>query len=188
MTVPETFYSVNEQLILFGISCLFGLVLGVCYDVFRTARLIFPHNSWLVVFEDILFLAGYTVFIISFASAAARGELRFYFVIGNILGFTVYLCTVGSAVIKTMRKLCSLIRCVFLFIMRPFRFIYVLLREKAAIKFVGIPENFVNSIKKTKILLLKCVHLVYNKKENKNRKNVKNVVKKSKKGTKERTV
>lgn len=188
MNVPETFYSVNEQLVLFGLSCLFGAVLGVCYDIFRTARVIFPHNSWLVLIEDIAFLAGYTVFITAFASAAARGELRFYFVIGNILGFTVYLCTVGSAVIKTMKKLYSLLRTVFAFIMRPFGFVYVLLREKAGIKFVGISENFVNSIKKSKKLLLKSVHLVYNKKENKNRKNVENVGKKSKKGTKERTV
>lgn len=188
MTVPETFYSVHEQLILFGLSCVFGALLGICYDVFRTARIIFPHNKWLILFEDILFLTGYTVFITAFASAAARGELRFYFVIGNLLGFILYLCTVGSIVIKTMRKLYSFIRFVFSFIMRPFRFIYVLIREKATIKFVGISEIFVKSIKKSKMLLLKCVHLVYNKKENKNRKNVKNVVKKSKKGTKERTV
>lgn len=188
MNVPETFYSVQEQLVLFGISCVFGAALGVCYDVLRAARLIFPHNSWVILFEDILFLGGYAVFITAFASAAARGELRFYFVIGNILGFILYLCTVGSIVIKTMRKLYSLFRSVFLFIIRPFRLIYVLLREKAGVKFVGISENFVKSIKKSKILLLKCVHLVYNKKENKNRKNVKYVDKKSKKNTKERPV
>lgn len=188
MNVPETFYSVHEQLILFGISCIFGAVLGVCYDVFRTVRVILPHNSWLVLFEDILFLAGYTVFLTSFVSAAARGELRLYFVIGNILGFAVYLCTVGSAVIRTMKKLFSFICTVFNFIMRPFRFIYALLCEKVGNKFVGIPENFVKSIKKSKLLLLKCVHLMYNKKENKKRKNVKNVVKKKKKNTKERSV
>lgn len=188
MNVPETFYSVHEQLVLFGLSCLFGAVLGVCYDVFRTARVIFPHNLWLVLIEDVLFFAGYAVFINAFASAAARGELRFYFIIGNAVGFVLYICTVGGAVIKTMKKLYAVVCRAVRFIMRPFKLVYVLLCEKVGAKFVGNSENFVKSIKKTKSLLLKSVHLLYNKKENKNRKNVKNVVKKNKKTTKERSV
>lgn len=188
MIIPETFYSVDEQLLLFGISCLFGAVIGVFYDVFRTVRIIFPHNAWLVLIEDISFLAAYTVFINAFVSAVARGELRFYFIIGNILGFIIYLCTVGNIVIKTMKKLCLLFGGLFLFIIHPIRLIYVLLCEKASVKFVGISKNLAMSMKKSKKLLLKSVRLVYNKKENKNRKNVKSVAKKCKTNTKERSV
>ena len=49
MNVPETFFTVHEELILFGLSCLFGAALGVCYDVFRSLRLIVPHNFVLVM-------------------------------------------------------------------------------------------------------------------------------------------
>ncbi len=54
MRVPETFFSVSEELVLFGISCLAGAVIGVFYDVFRVIRIIFPHNAVLVTIEDII--------------------------------------------------------------------------------------------------------------------------------------
>lgn len=180
MNIPETFFTVHEQLILFGLSCVFGAVLGVCYDVFRTLRVIFPHNTWLVVIEDVLFLIGYAVFLSVFASAAARGELRFYYVVGNIIGFIIYFFTVGSAVISTMKKLFSLVSRIVCFIMRPFSIVYVFLREKAGLKFVESSKVFVKSLKNVKSLLLKSSDSLYNKKENKKRKNVKNVAEKSK--------
>ena len=59
MNVPETFFSVNEELRLFGLSCLFGAAFGVAYDLFRTVRLLLPHNGAMVAAEDIAFLALY---------------------------------------------------------------------------------------------------------------------------------
>lgn len=180
MNVPETFFSVHEQLLLFGLSCVFGAALGIFYDVFRTLRIIFPHNSWLVVIEDVLFMSGYAIFLSVFASAAARGELRFYYVIGNFLGFVIYFFTVGSAVISVMRKLFYVLRKAVSLIMRPFHMIYVFLREKAGLKFVGSSKFFVKSLKNVKRLLRKGPGLLYNKMENKKRKNVKNVAEKYK--------
>lgn len=180
MNVPETFFTVNEQLILFGLSCIFGAALGICYDVFRTLRVLFPHNTGLVVIEDVFFLIGYAIFLSVFASAAARGELRFYYFIGNAIGFIVYFFTVGTAVIAVMKKLISLLKYIILIIIRPLRYIYVFLYEKLGLKFVGSSKVFVKSLKNSKMLLLKRTHLLYNKKENKKRKNVKNVAEKSK--------
>lgn len=180
MNVPETFFSVNEQLVLFGLSCLLGGALGVFFDVFRALRVVLPHNAVLVAAEDFAFLCGYAVVLSAFVSAAARGELRFYYVIGNLLGFVLYIATVGSAVILTIRKLFSLIKAVLSFIIRPVKTLYVFLCKKYGLKFVGTSKVFVKSIKKIEILLLNNSKLLYNKKENKNRKNVNSVVKKSK--------
>lgn len=179
MNVPETFFSVSEELRLFGISCLFGAVIGVVYDIFRTLRLIVPHNSFLVAAEDILFLALYGVFIAAFSAAAARGELRFYFVIGNLIGFVLYLVTVGSVVIRTLRKLFTAMGAVFRFVLRPFKTCYVFVRKKATEKFVGNSKLIVKPVKKMKRVLLNKTKMMYNKKENKKRKNVKNVAKKN---------
>ncbi|MBQ8296322.1 MAG: spore cortex biosynthesis protein YabQ [Ruminococcus sp.] len=180
MNVPETFFTVHEQLILLGLSCLFGAVLGVCYDFFRAARVIFPHNSWLVIIEDILFMCGYAVFLTSFSSAAARGEFRFYFVIGNAIGFILYFFTVGSVMIKALKKLYGVLGGIVRIIMRPLKGIYVLICEKAALKFVGSSKNDVKRFKNPKTLLKMVCELLYNRMENKKRKNVKNVAEKSK--------
>lgn len=187
MNVPETFFSVHEELILFGLSCLFGAAIGVCWDILRAFRVIFPHNSWLVFIEDAAFLLAYMVFLTAFSTAAARGELRFYFVIGNAIGFALYIVTVGSTIVQVVRKLYTIFTVAFGVIFRPFRACYVFLRKKAAVKFVGSTEFIVNNIKKIKILLLNHRHLMYNKIENNKRKNVNSVAKKEKE-RKERSV
>lgn len=180
MNVPETFFSVGEELTLFGISCLLGLLIGVCYDFFRAARLIFPHNFFLIMLEDVAFLAGYAVFLSAFSSAAARGELRFYYVIGNFIGFVLYLITVGSVVVGTVKKIFYAVKKALSIISLPFRSSYVFLRKKVSGKFVGSSKVLVNYIKKSKMLLLKRPHLLYNKNENKKGKNVTNIGKKVK--------
>lgn len=185
MNVPETFFSVSEEIFLFGLSCVFGVIIGVCYDVFRTARILFPHNTVLVVIEDVVFMAGYAVFLSSFASVCARGELRFYYVVGNALGFTVYFFTLGSVVIGTMKKIYFAVRKVLEVIFRPFRSVYVILQEKSD-NFVGNSKNSVKRNKKYSFLLLNNIHLLYNKKENKKRKNVNSVAEKDKTKAKEK--
>ena len=166
MNVPETFFTVHEELILFGFSCLFGAALGVCYDVFRALRLIVPHNFALVMAEDIVFFIGYCIFLSAFTAAAARGELRVYFIIGNFLGFAVYIITVGSVVIRTLRKLLRLIGKVLSFVFYPINKIFAFLCKKAADKFVGSSKVLAKSVKIAKIPLLNKPHLLYNKIEN----------------------
>ncbi len=186
MNVPETFFSVSEEIVLFGLSCAFGIIIGICYDIFRTARILFPHNTVLVVIEDVIFMAGYSIFLSSFSSAAARGELRFYYVIGNALGFIVYFFTLGSVVIGAMKKIYFAFRKVIEIIFKPLKSVYVLLYTKVDNKFVGNPENSVKKIKKSSFLLLNKTDLLYNKRENKKRKNVKNVAEKIKTKEKEK--
>ncbi|MDE6426337.1 MAG: spore cortex biosynthesis protein YabQ [Ruminococcus sp.] len=174
MKVPETFFSVNEEIYLFGLSCLFGVIIGIFYDVFRTARILFPHNTALVVIEDVVFMALYAVFLSSFATVCARGELRFYYVVGNAIGFIFYFFTLGSIIIGAMKKIYYAIRKILAFIFSPVRSVYVNLQEKGH-NFVTNSENSVKRNKKKSFLLLNTTDLLYNKKENKKRKNVNNV-------------
>lgn len=167
MNVPETFFSVREQLILFGISCLCGGALGIFYDIFRAVRVIFPHNTWLIVIEDVIFMSGCAVLLTAFTSAAARGEFRFYYIIGSAVGFILYFLTVGNAVIAALKKLFALISGLLRVIIRPLNKIYVFLRKKAGLKFVGNSKFLVKSVKNVKSLLLKQRNLLYNNKDNK---------------------
>ena len=167
MNVPETFFSVREELLLFGLSCICGMVIGAVYDIFRTVRLIFPHGTLHVFIEDIIFMAGYAAFVPAFASFAARGEIRLCHVIGNVLGYVLYFFTAGSVVNGCMRKLTGYARKGVYTLISPLRSVYVFLRKKVTFKFVGSSKNQVKTIKKRKILLLKSPILLYNEKENK---------------------
>lgn len=180
MNVPETFFSVSEEIFLFGLSCVFGIIIGICYDVFRTARILFPHNTALVVIEDVVFMAGYAVFLSSFSAVFARGEMRFYYVIGNAIGFIFYFFTIGSVVIGVMKKIYYTAGKILAFIFKPVRSVYVNLQEKRD-NFVTNSENSVKRNKKKSFLLLNTPDLLYNKKENKKRKNVNNVAEKKEK-------
>ena len=177
--VPETYFTVSEELELFGLSCLMGAAVGVAFDAVRAVRLIFPHNKLLVALEDIVFLLLYSTALTSFAAAAARGDLRMYFAVGSILGFLVYFVTLGSIVMKTMRKLLLTVGTCIRLILRPVRLIFAPLYKKVNVKFVRNLQIIVKHFKKIKIVLLNSPSMLYNKMENKKRKNVKNVVKKN---------
>lgn len=174
MKVPETFFSINEEIYLFGLSCIFGIIIGICYDVFRTARILFPHNTALVVIEDVIFMALYAVFLSSFATVCARGELRFYYVVGNAIGFIFYFFTFGSIIIGAMKKIYYALLKILSVVFSPLRSVYVKLQEKEH-NFVTSSKNTVKTNKKKSFLLLNTTGLLYNRKENKKRKNVNSV-------------
>ena len=179
MIVPETYFTVEEELRLFGMSCLLGAGVGTAYDVLRAFRLIFPHNSVLVAIEDAVFLTLYGAAMTAFAVTAARGELRLYHFIGSVIGFVIYYMTVGSVIMGTLRKLFGVISAALKIITKPLKAVFAFLRKKVAVEFVGNLQIIVKSFKKIKIVLLNRRHLLYNKIENKKRKNVNNVVKKN---------
>lgn len=180
MNVPETFFSVDEEVFLFGISCLFGVIIGVCYDIFRAFRLIIRHNSAMVFAEDLVFFIGYCLFLTAFTSAAARSSLRIYFIIGNLIGFTIYLLTIGNIVIRTLQKLIKLTAAFFGIIFFPIRKFIAFIRQKISTKFVECSENLIKPIKSVKKGLLSKHNLLYNKTENKKRKFVDNFGKEKK--------
>ena len=172
MNVPETFFSVREELVLFAASCIMGAGFGVVYDVFRTVRAVLRHNMVLVIIEDIIFFALYCIALSAFAVGAARGELRFYFVIGDAIGFTIYISLIGNRLIRCIRGSVGIIKKVVMTVTYPLRRVSVFLSIKTKVKFVGYSKNIDNSFKKIKILLLKRGRMLYNKKVNKMRKNV----------------
>ena len=179
MTIPETYFTVSEELRLFGYSCLMGAAMGAVYDVLRVLRLTLPHNTVLTAAEDIGFLGLCAAALTAFSSAAARGEMRLYFALGSVLGFVLYLFTLGRAVNATLRKLFSLFGTVMKLFLRPFRAVFALVRTKTKVEFVGNLQIIVKPIKKIKIVLLNRRILLYNKMANKKRKNVKNVAQKN---------
>lgn len=112
--IPETFFTVSEQLKLFIICILFGFPLGLFYDIFRIIRIMLPHGTLATAIEDVLFFSVYAVFITSFTYAAARSEFRLYFTAGNLIGFCIHYFTSGKILtrftVKTNLKIKSILR------------------------------------------------------------------------------
>lgn len=141
----ETFFTVSEELKLFALSCLFGGALGVIFDVFRVFRIIVPHNTVLTAIEDILFFCVYGVFLMCFTLVFARGDFRFFYPVGNILGFCIYIFTVGTIVVGVFSRLAGAIKAVFRFIghriFMPVYKIFRLICEKSICIFVTNSKN-----------------------------------------------
>ena len=181
----ETFFSPSEQTIFFLYSVIMGAGIGILFDCFRVARIILEHTAFFVILEDIIFLFLWAVALIVFSMELCRGEVRFYYFIGNILGFAVYYFTVGKLVVSIMKAVVFVISKILKFLyklfIRPILILLILIRQILHNVFVTIYSKLKIFANRIKIYLKKKHDLMYNKAtRNTNKKEVTHKVEKSK--------
>lgn len=162
----ETFFTTTEQTNLFLLSILVGALLGVVYEIFRVIRITLPHNDIAVFFEDLLFSFIWGFSMLVFVIELGRGELRLFFVIGNIIGFVLYFLTVGNVVNRVIRMLARAVKWLFSLILRTFvrpvgRFfnaLYIMLKPI----FCNLYLNLIKKIPKSKKNLKTRDKVLYN--------------------------
>ena len=94
--IPDTFWTIQEELSLFGGACLLGIPAGILFDLNRLFRRIFPHHHRLTVaIEDTLWMLSVATLLLCYASGFAKGVFRVYYAVGCLLGFILYECTLG---------------------------------------------------------------------------------------------
>lgn len=103
--VPETYFTVNQELVLLFYSVVLGVLIGVIYDMFRAIRSIVRHSFAAVFIEDCVFFAIYSVLLVCFAVMFARSQVRFYYAVGNFAGFALYHYTLGNFFVGIFRKI-----------------------------------------------------------------------------------
>lgn len=103
----NTFFSVSQQTASFLLSVLLGAALGVIYDCFRVARILLPPlaKPKPTFFEDVLFWLIYGFCVFCFAAASARGQVRVFMLLGSVLGFTLYILTLGNLITGVIRSI-----------------------------------------------------------------------------------
>ena len=105
----ETFFSVSEQTVQFLLSVVLGAGLGIVYDCFRVFRILFPtaRKNGAVCAGDIVFMiiSGAAVFL--FAVMFCRSQVRLFSVIGALLGFVLYILTIGNFITGILRAIVS---------------------------------------------------------------------------------
>lgn len=111
--VPETYFTVNQELLLFLYSVGMGVLLGMVYDIFRALRQLFPHRFFIVFVEDCIFFMIYSVLLMCFAVMFSRSQVRFYYAVGNTIGFALYYFTIGRIVMRFICDIIKILRFVF---------------------------------------------------------------------------
>lgn len=166
----ETFFSVSQQTSLFLLSVVLGAALGILYDCFRVLRIVFPPaaKSGAVALQDIVFWLVYGFCIFCYSTIIGRGQIRFFVFFGSLLGFVLYILTLGNFVTGVIRSIVTAVygtlRKVYSITIEP---IVKLLRkkcQKARPVFVGSHENAEKTAASRKKTLKNILDLVYNNK------------------------
>ena len=91
----------GNQAYLFMVFTIVGVVIGVIFDGFRILRKTFKTKDIVTAIEDILFWIITGIIIIYSMYVFCNGQLRFFMIIGIIMGNIMYLLTISRYVIKT---------------------------------------------------------------------------------------
>ncbi len=156
----------SQQLVIFLTALGIGFLLGVVYDILRAIRLSITKSQKAHIFFDILYFLILTLTSYIFILAANKGEIRFYIIVGELLGLAFYYFSLGIAVIKATDIAVNLLRQFFKFIFKvissPFRLAFRLfsfLKKKLSV-FLKKTEKKSSKIQKK---VLQKAHLyVYN--------------------------
>lgn len=124
---------ISAQTMVFGYAVLFGMILGMVYDVFRITRIAFKHSTVVIAVQDIFYLLVCAVVTFFYMLTVTQGQIRIFIFIGELIGWVFYYFTIGelvigvsSAIIKFIKRLLAFLYK--LFILPIFRLIHWFLR------------------------------------------------------------
>lgn len=82
-----------------------GAVFGAVYDLFRIFRIAVPLPAGVIVAEDVIYFAfcGFMSFFL--AMTVNFGQVRFFILLGELLGFLLYYLTLGVLVMKCAQQI-----------------------------------------------------------------------------------
>ena len=90
----------GNQTYLFIVFTIVGIIIGVLFDIFRILRKSFKTKDIVTYMEDILFWILTGIIILFSMYKFSNGELRFFMIIGIIMGTLMYMITFSRYVIK----------------------------------------------------------------------------------------
>ena len=88
---------------LFLYAGLLGVLLGAYYDVFRIIRYLTAQGKRQTFFWDLFYFFSSGVATFLFLLAANQGQMRFYLLAGELIGWCLYHLTLGQATLFISR-------------------------------------------------------------------------------------
>lgn len=127
-----------NQLQIFEISLLFGAALGAFYDLFRIIRIFFKCKFWDVFIQDIIYFFVSAVSTFLFILFINSGEIRFYILAAEIMGWILYYITLGNLIYNIFYRFSIVIK---KFFMRIFKSISAPVKKICRKIRVIVPKN-----------------------------------------------
>ena len=89
-------FSLADQTIYFLYSLLFGVILSALYDVVVVIRMLSNNRALKLILLDVLYMSLCAVLTVLFAMPFNKGEVRYFVLFGEVIGFIVYRLTLGG--------------------------------------------------------------------------------------------
>lgn len=103
---------------LFLYAGLLGVLLGAYYDVFRIIRYLTAQGKRQTFFWDLFYFFSSGVATFLFLLAANQGQMRFYLLAGELIGWCLYHLTLGQATLFISRLVVKVLQRIFSWIKR----------------------------------------------------------------------
>ncbi len=140
---------VTNQMYLFLIFIVDGVLIGLLFDFFRIARKVCQTSDIMTYIEDILFwiLTGFIVLYSIFVFN--NGELRLFMFLGILLGAFIYMLWISSYIIKINVKIINVLKKVLSIFFTPFHFVFINIRKISTNVYIKV-GNILKKVKKEK--------------------------------------
>ena len=130
---------IQNQLFSFFIYVIVGILLGFIFDIFRALRKSIKNSTVVTNIEDILFVIISFIIIAMVVQIVSKGELRFYILLGIILGILIYFLSVSKYIITgetwILKSIIKILKSIYNFFIKFFK------------KINGLILKFLNKVK-----------------------------------------
>jgi spore cortex biosynthesis protein YabQ len=150
----------------FLLSLGLGFIMGIFYDLFRLIRLAISKSKMFIIIFDLLYCIFLCFATFVFCMTVNEGQIRFYLLMGEAMGFVVYYFSLGVIVFSFGENLVNFtkrwLKRIFTILLFPFKWIF----ERTKSVFYKIlkkgRKRSKNLKNKSKTLLKLTKHLLYN--------------------------
>ena len=158
--------SLTTQAKNFLLSLGLGFLMGFVYDLFRIIRLSISERKISVIIFDLLYCVFLCFSTFVFLITVNEGQVRFYLLLGEGVGFAIYYFSLGVMIFSFSRKIIYFIKLcfkrIFCLLFFPFKWVFTKLKRVCDNFFKKGRKRTKNIKNKSKFLLKVNRHLLYN--------------------------
>lgn len=131
-------------------AVLIGVVFSVIYDIIRGIRYELVKSKIFEFVADVLWFASFSLVTFIYIMIRNNGQMRVFFIIGELCGMILYFFTVSKFIVKGLRKLnCMLRKIMALLIIPIVKIVRELLRKiRIQVKYIIIKNKIKKHLEK----------------------------------------